>query len=121
MKRIAMVILLASVMGCGVGTPGNGEKVGQIVRVNKHGILCKTMEAQIMRGGFNGGSGSVGAAFDFTVENDADFKTLEDAMRSQREVIIQYRSEGFYSSCRTESGGDFLTKVELAPRDSTRR
>lgn len=48
MKNIILSIAaILSLTSCGLNSPGNGEKVGQIVRLSKHGIFNKTWEAQI--------------------------------------------------------------------------
>lgn len=121
LRRFEQRLVLAALLiaGCGIASPGEGEKVGQIVRVNQHGFICKTWEAQIMRGGFNNGTGASGAAFDFTVANEAEAETLRGYMESQTEVVLKYRTHGpFYSICSSESGGDFLVSVKPSRRAS---
>lgn len=109
----ACAVLLFVLVGCGIGNPGEGEKVGQIVRVNRHGLFCKTWEAQIMRGGFNNGTGASGAAFDFTIGDESQARKLQEYMENQTEIVLHYRSQFLYTLCSTESGGDFL--VSAAP------
>jgi hypothetical protein len=114
----AVLILALSFVGCGVNTsPGNGEKIGQIVKISKQGMMSHTWEAQLIRGGMNGGSGSFGTVpFDFTIENDADAEKATQFMQNQTEVVIHYRMEGIYSSFRTESDGHFLVSIEPAKK-----
>jgi len=119
---IACVILamlvgsVASFKGCAVNTsPGTGEKIGQIVKLSKQGMMSKTWEAQLIRGGISGGSGSVGGVpFDFTVEKDSDAELIQGFMKNQTEIVIKYRIEGFYGSWRSESKGHFLVSIEPA-------
>jgi len=89
---------------------GGGEKVGTITRLNKSGVFCKTWEAEIIRGGFNGGSGVMGQAFHFTIENADLVKEVEKYMNNQQEVKITYKMEGI-TFCRSDSD-NFLAKIE---------
>jgi hypothetical protein len=120
--RIASLLLLVGAASCGVNNqPGDGEKIGQVVRLSKVGVMCKTWEGQLIRGGMSGGSGTIGMVpFDFTIESDAMAKDLEKYMREQTEVSITYNTEFIYGLCRSDSQGHFLTSVRpLAPPDTT--
>ncbi len=116
MKNLALAAVLTLLVGCGVnGSPGTGEKVGQIVKLNKQGMIRETWEAELIRGGMNSGSGSFGTTpFDFTIENDDQAKEIARYLQNQQEVIITYRMEGIYSPFRTDSGGHFLVSVRPA-------
>jgi hypothetical protein len=110
------LLLLVAILpaGCLCNTsPGDGEKVGTIVKLHKGGIFCDTYEAELIRGGMNGGSGSFGVQpFDFTIENKAQADTVRKYMEAGTEVRITYRREGIYSVCRSGDGaGDFLTSI----------
>ena len=48
--------------------PGEGSKIGRIVKVSHQGMFFKTWEATLVRGGLNDGSGVIGRAFEFTIE-----------------------------------------------------
>ncbi len=104
---------LLSLASCGVNTsPGNGEKVGTIVRVSKVGMANDTWEGELIRGGMSNGSGSFGAVpFHFTIEKDDMAKLAEKYMREGTEVTIKYRQEGVWSVTRSESGGTFLETI----------
>lgn len=116
MKRmIAVIALLVVTAACGVNTsPGEGEKVGQIVKLSKIGLISKTWEGEIVRGGFQSGGGVNGQAFYFTIESEADAARVRGFMEKQTEVRLKYRTEGFYAIRRTESGGDFLVSIDSA-------
>jgi hypothetical protein len=106
------------VSGCGINTsPGSGTKVGQIVKVSCQGMLFKTTEAELIRGGMTGGSGVVGMTpFDFTVPDK--FKDqVQKAMETQEEVVITYSMDGFWWNANSESEGHFLTGIQPAPKD----
>ena len=93
--------------------PGTGEKVGQIVRMTNEGIVCKTWEAQLIRGGLNNGSGAFGVTpFEFTIIDPLMAEKVQDYMDSQQEVKITYITSGFYKTCSSGSGGDFLVSIE---------
>ena len=106
-----VAIFLVSVLLAGCWETGNGEKIGTITRLNKRGAFCQTWEGEIIRGGLNGGSGVMGAAFHFTVESDELAKKVEAAMNAQQEVKITFRSEAI-SFCRSDSESYFLKSIE---------
>jgi hypothetical protein len=115
MKKFIMAVLLSlTLTGCGLNhDPGIGQKTGTIIALHKGGIFQETWEAELIKGGMNGGSGAFGVEpFWFTIEDDALAATVQDYMDKQTEIIIHYRREGFYSAFRTDSGGDFLITVE---------
>lgn len=106
---VTILSLTASLSGC--WDMGSGEKIGSITRLQRTGFFCKTWEGEIIRGGLNSGSGVMGMAFHFTVEDDALAKKVEQAMDAQQEVKISYRAE-VVSLCRSDSDNHFLTAIE---------
>jgi hypothetical protein len=100
--------------GCGINlTNGSGEKVGQIVKVNKQGFINKTWEAELIRGGMNAGSGSFGTTpFNFTIESEDAAHKIEGYMRNQTEVLIRYEIRGIYSAFGSDSSGHYLVSIE---------
>ena len=70
LRLVAVTSLAVATTAC--WSMGSGEKIGVVTKLARHGVFCKTWEGQIVRGGLNGGSGVVGAAFDFTIEDDAE-------------------------------------------------
>ena len=115
-------IFFVIVSGCGINTsPGSGEKIGQIVRINKQGMVNKTWEAQLIRGGMSGGTGSFGTVpFDFTIEDEEVAKQAQEYMQKQTEIVIKYRMEFIYSLFRSDSSGNFLIGIRLAkPEEAT--
>jgi hypothetical protein len=108
-RGAAAASLLLLLGGC--WETGNGEKIGTITRLNKRGVFCQTWEGEIIRGGLNTGSGVMGAAFHFTVEDPSLVPLVEQAMNSQQEVKIGFRSEGM-TFCRSDSDNYFLTRIE---------
>lgn len=97
---------------------GTGEKVGQIVKLSKEGVVHDTWEGELIRGGMNNGSGSFGTTpFDFTVEDRANVERVQQFMKDQTEVIIKYRKEAFYLPTRSDSKGYFLVSIEPAKKE----
>lgn len=112
MRRQFIATFVIFSLGCGIGTPMHGEKLGTIIRVAYGGVLCNTWEATIVRGGMNAGSGAFAAPFDFTIESPELADQVQALMEAQREVKLTYRTEGIYQLCRSDSGGHFAVKVE---------
>lgn len=124
-NRSALVALML-VAACAISlSPGEGEKIGQVVKLSKVGLFSKTWEGQLIRGGMNGGSGSFGTTpFDFTVEGDSLVSLVTKYMQDQTEVVIKYRHEGVWSCFRSQAAdgdGTFLISITPAPKDTTKR
>lgn len=113
MKKFLFVVLVSLfVAACGANNPVDGEKIGMIVRLEKSGVLFKTWEGQLIRGGMNDGSGVMGIQpFHFTIEDQRLVDQVREAMENQTEVLITYETEGIYSAARSDSGGTFLKSL----------
>lgn len=100
------VILFALIpMGCGKGfNAGEGKKIGQIVKIGQHGMFCSTYEAEIIRGGLNGGSGVNGLALDFSITDQKLYEQLIEAMEKQQEIELSYTRGKFWGLCTGETG-----------------
>lgn len=109
----ALFVALSTMLLAGCWETADGEKIGSITRLNRQGVLnaCKSWEGEIIRGGLNTGSGVMGQAFHFTVENDALAKEVERMMNTQQEVKITYKKE-LVTFCRSDSDNVFLVKIE---------
>lgn len=111
--RLIVLLGLMALVGCGMSNPGDGEKIGQIVRVTHEGVICKTYEAQMIRGGMSNGSGGFGTTpFHFTIDDEKTADQLRKYMADQVEILIKYRTRFIYPLCSSESGGAFLTSIE---------
>jgi len=95
-------------------SPGTGERIGQIVKLNEQGLFNKTYEAELIRGGLGDGSNIIGTtSFHFTVPDDlAEMVSVH--LDKQNKVIIDYKTDWFYWSCNSSSGGHFLTGIRPA-------
>lgn len=119
MKKTLLLGTLVATLFSGCYNIAEGEKIGQVTKVNKaSGFFAKTVEVEIIRGGFNGGSGAQGQALHFTVENKPDtVKLLETAMTNGDEVKVQYHTE-FITFLRSDSQntfGDNVTVIRGTP------
>lgn len=106
--------LIATVLLTGCGEIAQGSKVGQVVKVNESsGFICKSVEVEIIRGGFNAGSGAMGGSLHFTIENNPKLvEMVKKAMIDGSEVEVDYRQE-FMSFCRSDSNNTFGSDVKL--------
>ena len=59
--------MVLSLVGCNINTPSSGQKIGRIVKLVDEGLLYKTTEGELIRGGLVDGSGSMGTSFHFTI------------------------------------------------------
>lgn len=110
-KKIALVAV-ASLALTGCWEVQNGEKIGRMTRIADQGLFIKTHEAELVRGGFTDGSGVSGAAFHFTIEDEAMLKAASAALEAQQEVKITFAKEKF-TFLRSESDGYFLKSLEV--------
>jgi hypothetical protein len=101
MKKLIFILLMCT--SCTINTsPGEGTKVGRIVKLEKVGLLSKTWEGELIRGGLSDGSGSMGGTFYFTIEDDDNVARALNALYNQTEVSLFYKSELFSSFFRSE-------------------
>lgn len=117
MKQILLAVAACLVLTA-CGDYGSGEKIGTFVKLKQEGFFCKTWEAEIVRGGMNGGSGVMGQPFDVTIEDPSLISKVKDLMESQSEVKITYHTE-INTFCRSQSGDNFLTSIAPQGRTET--
>jgi len=112
-----LLILIACLFLSACWTTGAGEKIGSIVKIAKEGVICKTWEVQLIRGGMNGGSGSFGVTpFNFVIENEDLLKKAQDALTTGSEVIIKYHHEAV-TFCRNEGDdNNFLDDIQAVSK-----
>lgn len=113
MFKKSLAILLFPVMLSGCYETEKADKIGTIVKVGSgEGIFNKTVEAEMIRGGFSAGSGASGQSFHFTVEDPKVAEQLRKAMDEQKEIKITYHRE-FFTMFRSESHSTFLDSFEV--------
>lgn len=123
MKRIIKIGILsaiAAVTFTGCGEVARGSKIGQVVKVNEaSGLICKTVEVEIIRGGFNSGSGAQGGSLHFTIENNPkNVELVKKAMLDGSEIEVNYRQE-FATFCRSDSNGTFADDVKVVKSETS--
>src|SRR5205809_278985 len=95
-----VLMLLFFLFGGRFAVPEQGEKIGEVIKLSRGGAICKTWEAQLIRGGMNGGSGAFGVApFDFTIESDAVAQQVDRYLQHHAQVLITYETRRFYNAC----------------------
>lgn len=114
MKKIIVVAILSTLSLSGCWDVGSGDHVGQVIKMNKQGMFCKTWEVEIIKGGLTSGSGASGGRFDFTVpEGRTDIiDVLKQAMNTGEEVLVHYSMESA-SFCRSDSHSVFANSVQV--------
>lgn len=111
MKKLLIALMCFALTAC--YETEKGEKVGTIVKVASEGVLFKSNEAELIRGGMNGGSGGFGVTpFHFTIENDELLKKVQYAVTNQKEVRIVYHRE-LATLFRSESNDYFLDEIQI--------
>lgn len=103
--RYVLVVMGLFLIGCGYGIKsGDGKKIGQVVKMGQYGMVCDTYEGELVRGGFNGGSGVNGTAFHFSVKDEALYKRLLKVMEDQQEIEVTYTKSNFSGPCSGDAG-----------------
>lgn len=109
----AVLALVFFFAGCGHIT-GNGQKVGTIIKLSQEGFFIKTWEAEMVRGGMNGGSGSFSTTpLHVTIDNLTLLPAVQQAFDDQKEVVVSYQEKYFTpfdSEC--SDGCKFLTSIK---------
>src|SRR5690348_13417745 len=99
---ISACILILQLSGCKVTS--TGEKVGILTKVSRDGFIFSTWEAELIRGGMQGGSGSFGVKpFDFSIDDDLLIPRVKQALENQQEVKIKYHCEWISAVWRGET------------------
>lgn len=107
--RYIIVLFVALVLGgCDIVTPTDGDKIGQIAKVQRAGVLCKTNEV-LLTGKFGGGE------LKLTVP-DSLLDQVRAANESQAFVKVRYHTEFINWTCRNETSNTWLDAVELHPQ-----
>ena len=95
MRNVLIIALFLG--GCGWNS-GNGEKVGNVIKIAQEGAWHKTWEVEIIRGGMSNGSGGFSTTpLHLTISDDdpVDLAKLEDAFDKQYEVKVRYTTVVF--------------------------
>jgi hypothetical protein len=99
---------------CNINTPSHGEKIGRIVKLADEGLVNKTCEGELIRGGLIDGSGSMGSSFHFVIEDERIKMIAKQAMMNQQEIIMTYKVELISAAWRSEDNHPhFVTDIRL--------
>ena len=109
--------------GCLIGCNpdySSGTRVGVVTKFSHKGWNYKTWEGEMLMGGVvDGGRGSIQAnVWKFTVpeEDDENRKKIEEALRTQKPIVIEYTEWMVRPNCQTDSG--YIVKtVEFVKQD----
>ena len=115
MRMLSILVLFGALFGCTFRPdPGEGKKIGRIVRLSRQGLFFKTWEGELIRGGFVEGSGSMGTSFHFTIEDPRLLNVANHALETQREVVLHYRIDAISALSRSEDvDPNFATAIEI--------
>lgn len=118
-RKILMIglafFLTMSLLSCSYS---EGEKVGTIVKLADEGYVFKTHEGQLIRGGFNNGSGVMGKPFDFTIADSKLFPIAHIALVEGKEVRIKYHQELFAPLSSGNDGNYFVDSIEIINQEN---
>lgn len=112
MKKV-LVTMLTSLILTGCGGYSSGEKVGSIVRISRDGIIFKTNEAELIRGGLNNGSGVMGKPFYFTIKDKSLLAVANKAMDENKEIKLTYHSEYIAPLSSTNDDNNFADAITI--------
>jgi len=103
---------LIPLMFAGCWNVGEGEKIGQVVKIDEQsGVFSKTVEVEIVRGGLSNGSGVNGSSLHFTIENNPDaVELVKKAMENGSEVKVNFHEE-MVTWLRSDSNNIFGDKI----------
>lgn len=115
MMKVIVVLLMSILFSCGTGVKSaDGKKIGQIVKLGEYGVLCKTYEGELIRGGFNSGSGANGAEFHFTILQKELYNKMMISMERQDEIEIEYTKSVLVGPCTADSASQgFVTSYKI--------
>lgn len=118
-KTLALALVCMALSGC--WTTQQGQKTGTLVKVSKEGLFWGTYEGEMVRGGFDSGSGSNGREFHFTLgqTRNQNVKRAISMMEKNKPITVVYHCEAFVAPWRGENKC-FLDKVVSHEPKTTR-
>lgn len=112
--KLLILSTLIMVLFTGCGEVAKGTKIGQVIKVNEaSGFFYKTIEVEIIRGGFSAGTGAQGGSLHFTIENNPNnLEIVKKAMTDGSEVEVEYHKE-IVTMFRSDSDNVFGDKIKV--------
>lgn len=95
---LSLIIIFCTLLIGGTGicyhVTDKGKKIGTVIKLSQSGVFVKTWEAEMIKGGMNGGSGAFGVKpFFFTVRDLNLLPAIEASFNSQKEIVLSYHEE----------------------------
>lgn len=106
---LGIVVLLSVVCGMvysispNINNPTSGEVTGQIVSIQKRGLIFKTNEIKIQKGGFSNGAGTISTALELTLPDNL-LESGTAVLKSQETVNIGYTCYLVSASWNSDTG-----------------
>lgn len=98
-----------------------GEKIGKVTKVAQEGLICRTYEAEVIRGGFTDGSGAFGVLpFHFTIPNEKMMLIVKYAMENQKSILVKYHRR-LFAPCDSGNMGNYFADEIIIREDSNER
>lgn len=114
-KSIILAIALLPLVGCNVGNPGHGEKVGQVAKITDEGVLCTTTTV-LITGKFGGGELKVTVP-NYEKELQTQVRHFQD---TQEQVKVHYHADLFRSACSNETDNIMMDSIESHPEGAAK-
>lgn len=110
-KLLAVSAVCLALSGC--WTTDTGQKTGLLVKISKEGFFWGTYEGELIRGGFDNGTGGNGRSFHFTLGQTKNHNVRQslELMEINKPVVITYHCEAWVAPWRGENKC-FLDKVK---------
>ncbi len=110
--KILLAIMITMMTSCSLHNPCEGRKIGYIVKLAEEGVLFKTTEGELVRGGLQDGTGTLGGSFNFVIKEYETKKLAEYYMRNNIEVIISYKIPMLGIKTQFESEPNFVYDIK---------
>jgi len=110
MNRLFLILMMfaVSVGGCLCANPTSGKKVGVITSLSSEGLICKTNEGILQRGGLSSGSGAIGQQVLFNIQDAYLAEEARKYLESGQEVELTFTRPWFSSACSRENADDVV-------------
>ncbi len=106
--------LLFFLTSCTLNSPVEGQKTGRIIKIANEGLFCTTCEGELIRGGFNDGTGAMGSVFKFTIKDQRLKEIAYKAFETQSEVILSYERSAINAIWASECHSPhFVTHIKI--------
>ena len=109
----AAIISAGYILSCVLRPVHKGERVGQIIKLSQGGILFKTYEGELIKGGMSNGSGGFAAPLNFTIKNPLLLQQAKTALLNGKEVVVYYHTEKHCLTTSDTKNCTFADKIQF--------